>query len=135
MCSEGEDVCAPRDIQLDIELFMDSAEELLAEVETNSTAEIASLSLDSCWIISEAICLLNYGKALTSCNKECNFGLQCWTSCLKENVCEMPSKCRPGGDCFNSLLTKIKSILEKIGISPVLIDILDQLIGNINCSK
>jgi len=130
---EGEDLCGPRDIQFDIQLFMDSAEELLTEVETNSTAEIASLSSDSCGIISKSICLLNYGKVLKSCNKECNLGLQCWTSCLKENVCEIPIKCRPGGDCFNSILTQINKILEKMGISPVLIEILDQVIENINC--
>jgi len=131
----GEDMCIPRNIEFDLEPFMDSAVELLTEVETNTTSEIVSPSSGSCGLISKAYCVGKFGKVLYGCYKKCKLNFKCWTKCLKENICDMPSKCLPGGSCFSWLLTKVNGILHKIGFPKKFDKVIDHIVDFIKCPK
>jgi len=45
----------------------------------------------------------------------------------------MPSKCLPGGNCFQALLDKVKKIMKKMGAPSSFDDILDGIIEVIAC--
>jgi len=128
---DGEDMCIPRNIEFDLEPFMDSAVELLTEVETNTTSEIVSPSSGSCGTISKGICLLNFRKVLHGCFKKCKFNRKCWTSCLEKTFCNMPSICLPGGSCFSWLINQVKRIIP----NPTIDAIIDWIFDHIKCSN
>jgi len=134
---DGGGMCIPRNIEFDLEPFMDSAAELLTEVETNITSGIVAPSSGSCNGISKAYCILKFGKVLHGCYKKCNLNKKCWTKCLKENICDMPTKCLPGGSCFSDLIAKIKKLVHKfLPKVPAYFDkIIDLIVESIKCSK
>jgi len=134
---DGENMCIPRIIEFDLEPFMDSTLELLTEVETNTTSEIVSPSSGSCGLISKGYCVGKFGKVLYGCYKKCNLNAKCWMKCLKENICDMPTKCLPGGSCFSDLIAKIKKLVHKfLPKVPAYFDkIIDLIVESIKCSK
>jgi len=125
-----EDMCVPRNIEFDLEPFMDSIVELLTEVETNTTSptpttSTVSPSSGSCSHLNKGICLYKFGKVLHGCYKKCKWGVKCWTQCLQKNVCTIPSTCLPGGSCFKWLLTKVKSIINNKTIDAIIDSVIE----------
>jgi len=111
LASCGKICGIPTPGEFDIGIFMKNVEEIILELETNSTAEIISPSLDSCSTLHKASCIVQAGKAFVDC-RACKTDFNCWKKCLLEKLCKISSYCIPGGECYQYVLTKIEKLIS-----------------------
>jgi len=131
-CILDNGTCIRRWFEIDIGIFMNSLEQSFIELETNSSAEIVSPSMDSCSFLGQPICIFWAGIVVFDC-KHCGLNDDCLKTCLKEKICTIPSKCLPGGACYNFVLDKIEKLLKTLHFPSIVIEIIIIYLKQLSC--
>jgi len=130
-CVLQNGTCVPRRTVLDFGIFLDSFDEAFTKFETNTTDSGAlDWSEDGfCWPWDIIKCMKEIGSVFWDC-KHCNVDVDCWIGCLREKICTIASKCRPGKSCWiGAVIDVIKKLLDTIFGSQIVDKIIQEIEG------